>query len=293
MILVVGSTGLLGGMIARSLLEQGLNVRILVRPNSSYTGLAERGAEPVLGDLKEPHSLSAACRGVDTIITTANSALRGGPDTAETVDRQGNRNLINAARDAGVRHFIFTSALGVSEQSPVHFMRAKAETERYLRDSGMEYTILQPNVFLDIWIPLLIGSAVEAGQPVTLIREGRRRHSMIAAADVAAFAVAGVSNPAAINRTLPLGGPEPVSWRDIVAACERALGHPLPLRWVDPGEPIPGLPEIVAQLAATLETYDSPLDTTATAKAFDVRLTSLEECATKVFASSGHPLVHP
>jgi uncharacterized protein YbjT (DUF2867 family) len=287
MILVVGSTGLLGGMIARSLLEQGLSVRVLVRPGSSYEGLVELGAEPALGDLKEPSSLTAACRGVDTVITTANSALRGGGDTAETVDRRGNRNLIDAARAAGVRHFVFISALGVSEESPVDFMRAKAETERYLRDSGMEYTILQPNVFMDIWIPLLIGTAVEAGQPVTLVGEGRRRHSMIAAADVAAFTVACVSNPTAINRTIPLGGPEPVSWRDIVGACERALGHQLQVRCVAPGEPIPGLPEMVGQLAATLETYDSPLDMTGTAAAFDVRPTSLEECATKVFVSEG------
>jgi uncharacterized protein YbjT (DUF2867 family) len=293
MILVVGSTGLLGGMIARSLLEQGLSVRILVRPGSSYAGLVEMGAEPAFGDLKEPHSLTAACRAVDTVITTANSALRGRGDTIESVDRRGNQNLIDAAKAAGVRHFIFVSALGVSEQSPVDMLRAKAETERYLRDSGMEYTILQPNVFLDVWIPLLIGTAVEAGQPVTLVGEGRRRHSMIAVADVAAFTVATVSNPTAINRTILLGGPEPVSWRDIVAACERALGHSLEVRWVAPGEPIPGLPEIVGPLAATLETYDSPLDMTGTAAAFRVRPTSLEECATKVFLYVRDPLMHP
>lgn len=281
MILIVGSTGLLGGMIARSLLERGCSIRILVRPGSSYAGLVELGAEPAFGDLKEPDSLTAACQGVDTVITTANSAHRDA-DTIEAVDRRGNRNLIDAAKAAGVRHFVFISALGASEQSPVDFLRAKAETERYLRDSGMDYTILQPNVFLDVWIPLLIGSAVEAGQPVTLVGEGRRRHSMIAAADVAAFAVASVSNPAAVKRTIPLGGPEPVSWRDIVAACERALGHPLEVRWVAPGEPIPGRPEMIGQLAATLETYDSPLDMAGTAAAFRVRLTSLEESAGKV-----------
>nr|MBA3760687.1 NAD(P)H-binding protein [Gemmatimonadales bacterium] len=122
MILVVGSTGVLGGMIARLLLEQGLSVRILIRPGSSYAGLVELGAEPIFGDLKEPGSLGAACRGVDIVVTTANSALRGGADTVETVDRQGNRNLIDAARTAGVRHYIFMSALGVSEESGMEFM---------------------------------------------------------------------------------------------------------------------------------------------------------------------------
>ena len=110
---------------------------------------------------------------------------------------------------------------------------------------------------------------------------------MIAAADVAAFTVSCLSNPAAINRIIPLGGPEPVSWHDIVGACERALGHPLKVRWVAPGEPIPGLPEMVGQLAATLETYDSPLDMTDTAAAFNVRPTSMEECARRVFVGEG------
>ena len=227
MILVVGSTGVLGGMITRRLLEQGHRVRILVRPGSDYRRLVERGAEPITGDLKQPESLEAACRGVDTVITTANSALRGGPDSAETVDRQGNRNLIDAARAGGVRHFIFISALGATEQSPMPFMQAKAESERHLRDSGMGYTILQPNIFMDTWIPIIVGSAVQAGQPVTLVGEGRRRHSMIAIGDVAAFAVACVENDGAMNRSIPLGGPRAVSWRDIVAASEAALGHPL------------------------------------------------------------------
>lgn len=285
MILVVGGTGVLGGMIASLLLEHGLSVRILVRPGSNHARLVQLGAQPVFGDLKEPDSLAAACRRVDTIITTANSALRGGYDTIETVDRQGNRNLIDAARAAHVRHFIFISALGVSEKSPLDFLRAKAETERYLRETGLGYTILQPNAFMDTWIPLLIGTAVEAGQPVTLVGEGRRRHSMISAADVAAFTVGCVRNPGAINRTTPLGGPEAVSWRDIVAACERALGHPLEVRWVAPGQPIPGLPETVAQLAASLETYESPVDMAPTAAAFSIRLTPVEEYATEIFVA--------
>jgi len=73
MILVVGSTGLVGGMIIRRLLEQRTDVRILVRPGSDYQPLVEAGAQPVEGDLKNPASLAAACAGVETVITTASS----------------------------------------------------------------------------------------------------------------------------------------------------------------------------------------------------------------------------
>ena len=77
MILVVGSTGNLGGSIARRLLAEGKEVRILVRPGSSYRDLVDDGAEPVTGDLKEPASLHAACAGVDALVTTANAIGRG------------------------------------------------------------------------------------------------------------------------------------------------------------------------------------------------------------------------
>ena len=63
MILVVGATGTVGGMIARGLLEQGRDVRIPVRPGSNYRPLVDAGAEPVVGDLKDPPSLVPACAG--------------------------------------------------------------------------------------------------------------------------------------------------------------------------------------------------------------------------------------
>src|SRR5690606_259457 len=85
MILVVGATGALGGMIARDLLVRGEAVRVLVRPGSEYGPLLELGAQPVMGDLKDPASLARACAGVGTVISTANSAGRGGADTPDTV----------------------------------------------------------------------------------------------------------------------------------------------------------------------------------------------------------------
>ena len=109
MMLVVGATGLLGGLITQQLLAQGQEVRILVRHNSPSEELAkqgmatpapsliEAGAQPVYGDLKDPASLDAACAGVDTVLTTANSALRGGVDNVQAIEFDGNHNLIRAA----------------------------------------------------------------------------------------------------------------------------------------------------------------------------------------------------
>jgi uncharacterized protein YbjT (DUF2867 family) len=115
------------------------------------------------------------------------------------------------------------------------------------------------------------------GQPVTIVGGGRRKHSFISASDVAAFILAAIGNPAAINQKVLLGGPQPLSLRDAVAIYERALGHQIQIRSVAPGEPVPGLPLMVAHLLAGLDTYDSPIEMTETARTFGIQLTPLEE----------------
>jgi uncharacterized protein YbjT (DUF2867 family) len=276
-ILVVGATGRLGGAITERLLVTGRPVRILVRPGSTYDHLVAAGAQPVTGDLKDPASLGAACRGVDAVVTTANALGRGGADTVDRVDLEGNAGLIDAAQAAGVRRFVFTSVLGASADSPVPFTRAKGLAERRLEQSAMTWTILQPNVFMDTSVPVVVGGPALAGDPVTLVGEGRRRHSLVAMSDVAAYAVAALDQTQAENRRLPIGGPEPISWWDVVAAFERVLGREVPVRTVPAGAPVPGMPDAINGLFQVLETYDSPLDMTELAATFDVRPTSIEQ----------------
>lgn len=277
MVLFVGATGQLGGRIARRLLARGEPVRVLVREGSPWQSLQAAGAQIAIGDLKNRATLDAACGGVDVVITTANSALRGGPDNIQTVDIDGNRSLIDAARGAGAKQFIFVSTVGATLDAPVPLFQAKARTEAYLRASGLNYTILAPDAFMDVWLPMIvIGPALE-GRPVSIIGEGRRKHSLIAVDDVASFAIACVGHPEAVNCHLPLGGPEAVSWRDVVAAFEQRLGRPIQIVSLSPGQPLPGLPEIVAGLMARLDTYDSVIEMGATAKTFGVQQTSVSQ----------------
>jgi NADH dehydrogenase len=298
MILVAGATGVLGGMITRQLLEAGEEVRILVRKDSpseemarqglatSAGSLVEAGAQPTCGDIKDWVSLDQACVRVETVITTANSAMRGGEDNVDTVDREGNRNLIDAAKAAGVNQFIFTSVLGADVNNPLPFIQAKAETQAYLREGGIPYTILAPNFFMESWVGMVVGIPLGAGQPVTLVGEGRRQHSFVSAVDVAAFATAAVGHPAAMNQHIVIGGPEPLSWCDVVVTFERVLGQEIPVRFVSPGEPVPGAPEIVTTMLPALETFDSVVPMTETASAFGVELTPLETYARRTLAVS-------
>jgi uncharacterized protein YbjT (DUF2867 family) len=276
-ILVVGATGQLGGVITRRLLAKNQSVRILAREGSAWQALKDAGAEVSIGDLKSPGTLDAACAGIDVVITTANSALRGGADTTQTVDIDGNRNLIDAARKAGVKQFIFVSAFGVTTDSPVSLFQAKALSEAYLRSSGLAYTILAPDGFIDVWLPMIVVGPALGGQPVTIVGEGRRKHSLIAVDDVASFAIAAIGHSQAMNRHLPLGGPEAVSWRDVIAVFERRIGRAIPIVSLAPGQPLPGLPEIVGHLMAGLDTYDSVIEMVDTARTFGVTQTSVDQ----------------
>jgi uncharacterized protein YbjT (DUF2867 family) len=288
MILVVGATGILGGMITLKLLADGKQVRILVRHNSpaeqmalqgmatSAKTLIEAGAIPVYGDLKDRMSVDLACIGIETVITTANSAMRGGEDTVDSVDRQGNSNLIEAAKSAGVKQFIFVSFLGADLHHPVPLFQAKAETEARLQESGLTYTILSPNFFLESWVGMVVGIPLQAHQPITLVGKGQSLHSLISIRDVAAFTVAAVGHLKALNQKLLLGGPNPVSWCGVVDAFSKALGQSLPVRFVNMGDPMPGLPDVVPPVLAGMETYDSPVPMDELANLFGVKQTSLE-----------------
>ena len=243
---------------------------------TSAESLIDAGAQPAHGDLRDRASLDAAVEGVKTVISTANSAMRGGADNPQNVDLEGNRNLIEAARDASVEQFIFVSLLGADPNHPAPFVQAKAQSEASLRASGMEYTILAPTAFMEVWPAMVVGMPALQGRPVILVGEGRRRHSFISNRDVAAFAVAAVDHSAARNQYLAIGGPEPHSWRDVVATYERVLGRSIPVEFVAAGEPVPGLPDPMPTLLADMETYDSLVEMDEIVETFGVPLTPLE-----------------
>jgi uncharacterized protein YbjT (DUF2867 family) len=274
--LVVGASGMLGGKIAQRLLERG-EVRALVRDHASVASLTAAGVEAVDGDLKDPASVRAACEGVSTVVTTANAAQRGGEDTFETVDLLGNAALIDAAVDAGVERFVFVSVLSADKTSPVPLLAAKGVTEERLQATSMTWTVLRPDTFMDVWIPMVVGGPALDGRPVTLVRDGSRVHSLVAVDDVAAYAVAATTHPVAEDAVLTIGGPEPISWRDIVARFEAELDREVPIHWIDAGEPIPGLPPAVHPLMWSFEAYESPLDTRELAATFGVEQRTLAD----------------
>jgi NADH dehydrogenase len=277
MILIVGATGQLGGRVVTSLRALGLPTRALVRPQTDGSRLQQAGAEIVEGDLRDPASLARACEGVDAVLSTANSARRSGADTVQSVDLDGTAALIDAAATAGVRRFIYVSVLGARADHPVPFFSAKGRNEVRLRESGLEWVVLAPNLFMESWPMRVVGIPARAGLPVPVVGTGRRLHTFVAERDVAAFATAALAEAVGRNERVPIGGPEALSWRDVVAVYERELGRPVEIRTANPGEPIPGVPPAVLPLLAATDTFDSAFDSGPVAATFGVRLTRLEE----------------
>jgi uncharacterized protein YbjT (DUF2867 family) len=222
MILVVGATGLLGAEICRLLTERGKPVRALVRGTSNPDRVAHLksvGAAQVRGDVKDRRSLDAACRGVSAVISTASSTMsRQEGDSIESVDRQGQLSLIDAAIAAGVKRFILISFPTVAANFPLQ--SAKRAVEERLRRSGMTYTILQPTFFTEVWLSPALGFDAANGK-AQIYGGGHNQISWISFQDVAQFAVAALDNPQAKNAVIELGGPEPLSPLEVVRLAEQ------------------------------------------------------------------------
>ena len=231
--LIVGATGILGSEICRRLAAEQLPVKALVRGTSApdkIAALEALGAELVRGDLKDPPSLKAACRGVRTVVSTASSTLsRQEGDSIETVDRNGQLDLIAAAEEAGVEHFVLISFPTVEIDFPLQ--RAKRDVEDRLRRSRMTHTILQPTFFIEVWLSPALGFDV-AQASARIYGAGHAKISFVSFQDVAAFAVAAVSNQGASNATIKLGGPEALSPLEVVQLADTITGRPMDVQYV-------------------------------------------------------------
>lgn len=290
MILVAGSTGHVGRQVVDRLRAAGKPVRAMVRAGADSARtqpLTEAGATLAEADLKDPSSVRRACEGVRTVVSTASATIsRGEGDSIDTVDRQGQLRLVDAARDAGVQHFIYVSFSGnIRGDFPLN--EAKRTVERHLRESGAPYTIVRPSYFMEVWLSPHAGFD-PVGGTVRIYGSGDSPVSVISAGDVARYVAGCVDNPAVRNEVIELGGPEPISWNAIVGLFERALGRRVERQHV-PEEaleqqmttaPEP-LQRTLAGLALTVARGDA-IDARPALAKVDIELTPVQEYVKRV-----------
>src|SRR5947208_120588 len=202
MILVVGATGLLGSDVCLRLASAGERVRAVVRSTSApekVNALRTAGVETVVADLKDTPSLSKACDGVAVVITTASSTFsRQAGDSIETVDRTGYFNLIEAAKERGVERFIYTSIPpDLRFDSPL--VSSKRDVESALAESGLAYTVLLANYFMEVWLGPALGFDM-AGHNAKIYGSCDRPLAWVSYRDVAGFAIDAVNNRYTVNK---------------------------------------------------------------------------------------------
>lgn len=223
--LVIGATGVLGSEICRRLRERGLPVRALVRRGSAREAeLKALGIDIAYGDLRKPGTLEAACRGATTVFSTATAM--GSKDRTlrlRAVDRDGQLDAVAAAKAAGVKRFVFVS-VSPTLQPPAPLIRYKREVERAVRESGMRWTILQPSVFMEIWLGALLGWDHAAAR-ATIVGDGSGVLNWVSVGDVAELAVRALDDPRLENKDVPVGGPEALAPNDVVRIFEETSGR--------------------------------------------------------------------
>jgi len=233
-VLVAGSTGFLGGEICRRLRARGVTARGLVRRTSNPSMVDQQrsvGVETVVGDVRDRTSLDAACVGVDAVVSTVTTTRsRAEGDSLEASDHAGQLSLVDAARVAGVRRFLFVSFSGGIGGADA-LTTAKRDVEHRIRESGMTYTILRPTYFQEVWLGPHLGFDA-ANAKARVYGSGENPISFISLGDVAEFAVRSVDAPAAEDTVLELGGPEALTPHEVIRIFEEEGGRPFQIEYV-------------------------------------------------------------
>jgi NADH dehydrogenase len=223
MILLAGGTGHLGGTLTELLSAGTRRVRVLSRDPSRARAHVPTGVELVAGDVRVASSLESALVDVETVISAVTGfGPRGtGP---HQVDLQGNQNLIAASAAAGVRHFVLVSIYGASSDHPMELYRAKFMAEESLRKSGLEWTIIRPTAFMELWAGIVGDSLIKSGV-ATVFGRGDNPINFISVRDVARFVELAVADRELRGRTLEIGGPDNLTLNAVVETLAASAGR--------------------------------------------------------------------
>lgn len=234
MILLVGATGRLGKAVAERLLERGIAFRAACRNVAKAQWLVDRGIDVVQLNFESQGDFSEATTGITKVISCVHGLLGRSRRSIQRIDVRGQAALIDASAAAGVQRFIYISALGASPDHPSEFWKAKARTEQHLEASGLEYVILRPSAFLDLYAHDLIGAAILRGKTVFLLGDGRTARNMIAVADVADAVIEALFRDDLACETIEIGGGENPTDREVAAIYAGLTGKPVKVRSLPP-----------------------------------------------------------
>ncbi|WP_374713448.1 complex I NDUFA9 subunit family protein [Symbiobacterium terraclitae] len=290
-VLVAGGTGFIGSHIVRRLLADGHRVIAMSRSPGRAQGRLPEGVELRRGDTADASTLGTALEGVEVVVAAiqfpnhpVENPRRG--HTYVKVDGEGTVRLVEAARRAGVRRFVYMSGAGTREGQTKPWFLAKLMAEKAVRESGIPYTIFRPS-----WVygpedrSLNKFAAFARVLPfVPVIGSGRTRVQPLYVGDLAAAVAASLGTEAAVNQTYEIGGPEELTMDEIIRTMLRVMGRRRPLLHAPAGlvklaawplQILPAPP--LSPAAVDFVLMEEPVDNTAVLRDLGIKLTPLAE----------------
>jgi uncharacterized protein YbjT (DUF2867 family) len=211
-VLVVGATGKVGSALVKNLLAKEIGVKALVRDVEKARNLFPREVELCRGDLEDSPSIAQAIQGADKVFLST-------PNRLSQVDVE--KNIIDLSKKAGVAHIVKLSGGSAHEASPARIARWHGEAERYLERSGISYTHLQPEFFMQN----LLGFSAQIAQGTLSLPLGNAPMGLVDANDIGAVAANILTGEGHAGKTCRITGPEALNADQLASVFTRILGH--------------------------------------------------------------------
>jgi uncharacterized protein YbjT (DUF2867 family) len=215
MILVAGGSGRLGSLVVSQLAARGDAVRVLTREPERASHLAGiPGLSVVTGDVRDSASMRRAADGCSVVVSAVQGfATPGAGVSPATVDRDGNRHLVDAAVAVGAA-FVLMSVVGAAPHSQMELFRMKHAAEEHARRVGLPLTVVRATAFMELWVEILRKTAGRTGRPV-VFGHGRNPMNFVSVGDVAALTTRAVTDEHLAGGTYEIGGPETLTMTEL------------------------------------------------------------------------------
>ncbi|WP_066635792.1 complex I NDUFA9 subunit family protein [Desulfolucanica intricata] len=229
MILITGAGGFVGHHLVKALVNQGFNVRCLVRSPDAAVNLLPEPVEITLGNVNDFNSLQEACNGVSVVIHLVAIIREKGEDTFNKINIEGTKNLVEAAENNGVNQFLHLSALGANNDPNFKYIFSKWQGEQFVINSNLNWTIFRPSVIYGEGFGFLnrMSQAIQMSPPplVPVPGKGKALFQPIAVSDLINCIIKTINNNSTSKKIIEIGGPEHLSYKEILDILLSHLGH--------------------------------------------------------------------